>query len=365
LTHYYIRKDLSGKKLLIGLSLLSIFQVNWQAAAWAFLIVLELPFIAQVIIYRLGILKSDTQKSEYTTQLKYSLVSIIVIIVSGLINPYGYKSEIYLWLSRENFTINWYASLGECSPVQFISIDAIIIIISIYILIKAIKVKKVKPYEVFITLGTLFLAIRQQRQSYMIGYGVSSILLKMINLNSDTLKNHISKTKKQATVLIEYIQIFLTAFFTCAIIVVSSTNNTKEKLGSLVEHLDSDVEANNLDKSELKILNDIGSSAYLQFNGYKTYEENRIESLSKYITGQTPRNNNDKQWSVMEEYINIGFSSVDVKYYNNFFNYYDFDYAVLGNTNFLLYIQCHPEDWQEIDIEDNESDYRLFKRIRN
>jgi hypothetical protein len=371
LTKYYITKEIKSTQLIIGLSLISVFLANWQAAAWLFIIIFELPFIAEKLIYKIGILKTSTPKKEIRNQLGCSIISTIAIILAGLVNPYTYESEIYLWLCREHtkFTGAIADYIEECTQVQFLSRMWFIVIACFAILMIGIALKKVKPYEFFLALGTILVAYKQQRQCYMLLYGISSILVSLILLKYDTISEKLSHKKTKLAVY--YIQVFLTAFFICAAFTLNISNVVEDSFKSIADYMDSDVEANDLNKEDLKILTECWPSAYMQYRGYKTFEDCRPETLSKYISGQTPNTNNDLNMDVMEEYVILGYLVTDTEYFDNFFETYDFDYAILYNTNFIHYIEYHTDDWVEIDEEELISDtgintkYRLFKRIRN
>jgi hypothetical protein len=400
LTKFYIKKTGKGfKKLALSLAIISTFISNWQSAAWPFVIILELPFIAQTLIYLLGIIKTDADKKLYRLQLKQQLISIPIIILAGLINPYGYKAEIYLWLSRS--TSKWSMSLKESSleqgTVTLFSFEWFLILAFIIILILCIRKKRLQPYELFLTLGTLFVAALQRRQSYMLMYGMSSVIISFTLLYKDKLST--LWTDSKSNIRVKYLSIVIITVAICCFFIAENYNYIEGDFRSLADYIDSDVEANNLDKSDLKILTECLPSAYMQYRGYKTYMDTRYEMVSSTISGQTPRTLPDgSELDVLDEYFTLGYylynsdlnnlyEYYDSSYliessqnfnlwlqcnpeyealYEDFFTYYDFDYAVVSNSCFKYYIDNHPSDWECIELDDNEqSEYALYKRIRN
>jgi hypothetical protein len=380
LTRYYIRKDLRYWKMSISLALMSTFLVNWQSSAWLFLIILQLPFIAEELIKQLDIknIKNSNWKN-ILKSLRNFLISILLIILSGLLNPYGYKNEIYILLTTKygEYAQEIETFGTECIQTHMFTMQWYYIVIAIGILLIGIQLRKVSIHDTLLTLGTCIVALEAIRQSYMTMYGVAPILIAILSLLESKFNESYSKQEIKSSTLINCIKIFISFLQILAIYVifyvvrvVPYTNEYNTELSQIVNYINTETEESGTDKNNINILCESTYSAYFQYYGYKTFTDTRCELLSSQLTEQSPRPVTSSRgyktlyMDVMQEYSVFGYTPVDSSYIDNFMDYYDFDYAVLYNSNFITYLG-YMSDWQEITEFSNNTEYKFYKRIRN
>lgn len=373
LTRYYINKTISYKKLVISLAIISIIQVNIQAAAWMFVMVLTLPFIAPCIW------KKHWLKNLEYDKISRGLVNILVIILAGLINPYGYKAELYLYYSRtvsklvQIYENNRISYLAENYPLRYTFIDFKLLIIMLVILVWGCTKGIIKEQNTYLSIGTLLVATLQVRQSCMMPYGLVQMICYLIDSyldKDDENANRITSPVVVGTYSVGILAIVIVMF--SKTIITEADKITCNGLPEAVTYLNDDIESEKLDKEKVKVYASNKAAVYLQYYGFKTYHDGRNEVIDADISGYSGRviinNEEEEVYDCLEEETLIEYNiCINDKYVEDFLNYYDFDYVVVGKRNIYAYIKRHPEQWEsvELDIDDTvSSPFYTFKRIR-
>lgn len=329
LLELYIKNN--NKYYLLGLPIISLLMINLHASMWPMIFVILLP-------YYLGRINT-----KYTTKEKYNLKPIIlttlIMLLLGLINPYGIDSITYLFNSYGIKNINNF--ILEMMPLTLgKNILSITIYTFIFIILVSYYIKKPKEINIrylLLFLGTLCLTLLHIRGLMFLALvGTLSITY---NLKDYCYEKEI-KTKNNIN---EYIlPIILLIFF--VVITITNTSFKYEKdmsLSNIANYLD-----NNTNKN-IKIYTSYASGGYLEYRGYKCYIDPRAEVFIKKI---------NKKEDIFEEYYNLQHGTLNIK---DFLNKYNFDYLLLEEDLIEVYIYELP-NYQKVY---EEKEYKLYKNI--
>ena len=169
LLELYIKSN--NKLYLIGLPIISILMINLHSSIWLMLFVFLLPYYVDNII------KIKTFKKD-----KYSIIPIIittiVMLLSGLINPYGIDSITYLFGSYGVESIN--NLVKEMKPVVINSVTGIYVYAYIFVILFSCyyaKGKKFKLRYLLLFLGTCYLGLSHNRGMMFLFIGGLPLLI--------------------------------------------------------------------------------------------------------------------------------------------------------------------------------------------
>jgi hypothetical protein len=200
----------------------------------------------------------------------------------------------------------------------------------------------------------------------------SPILNYLYSKQNDILSIVKSKLKSSYNIIKNTIYVIISIVIIAELIILPIGKEGKfdEVLKSAVDYLNDEVKLNNLSKDNLKILCDSCQSGYLQYYGFKTYFSNRNETLTETMSGKIQRtvidnNGEERELDLLSEYVIYEYTQVSPRLMKDFFDYYDFDYAVVAKRWYYNYMINHPDEWESIDVSNNESGYYVFKHIRN
>ena len=155
LLELYIRKK--DKKYLYFLPLLSLLQINLHASMWFMLFLFMLPYLVDSFNINFGFIKTEGHNK------KPLFIVLFIMLLVGLINPYGIDAVTYIWGSYGIESIN--KVVGEMKPMSFntyglIGYTTIFGVFFVYVFYKKAKIK----LRYFLLLcGTLYLTLSHVR----------------------------------------------------------------------------------------------------------------------------------------------------------------------------------------------------------
>lgn len=343
LLEQYIRKK--NIKYLFPLPLIALLMINLHATSFLLLFCFITPYIIDSFKINFRFIKTEGYR-----KTPLIIVTIIMLLV-GLINPYGIDAITYIFTSVGKYYINSF--ITEMMPLNItnsIGITNFIIIgIVIFTYIFA-KKGKIKLRYFLLLIGTLFLAFQTVKGgSYFIIAGIFpladylSIYFKDYNFNIKYTKNF---NIKYSTILV------ITIALLSVIFVTQTKKELKEPTG-LKKSADILIEANEEEKITLYASYDNGG--YMEFRGLKPYIDARAEVFCK---------SNNKKADIMKE-----FYSLQERYINQeeFINKYHFTHLVVqekdvlykylkNNINYKLLYKYKSKD------EEKDS-YYLYEKI--
>ncbi len=329
--------DTSNKKYLYYLPFLSLLMINIHASCFFMMFAFILPYILNI-------------RTNYTDNEKYDIKSILLVTVimglTGLINPYGYKSITYLFSSFGFSVIN--ELVTEMNPLSMESLTGKIVIcfIGIILFIYILARKKIKIRYLFLLLGTLFLGLSHFK-------GVQYFLLASIFPVGSILKDKFySNNEKLSDSVKPYFYFVLCVLIALPCFIILSTKNYPNGVSEtpmILEYLNEHVE----DKKSVKIYTDYNTGGYFELDGYVPYLDPRAEIFLEN--------------GVLEEFVNIqkGYTS-----YSGFLDKYDFDYLVVdaGSMFSLYYLSTSNNKnyrlvLNELTSEEAKIGYNLYEKV--
>ena len=339
----YIREK--DNKYLYGLPILSLLQINLHASMFFMLFAFLLPYLIDSFHYKIGPLESEGYKK------KPLFIVSIIMLFTGLINPYGIDGLTYIFRSFGNSYIN--ELVNEMFPLVItdlvgkVCLFIIFIIVCIYIFYRK---SKIKPRYFYILVGTIYLTFTAYK-------GLAYLLIGGILPLADYLK--LSFKKDDETVK-SYKCIFnssaLAVIFLLIIIGTDSfvfTYRYKEGIDYLLEREKA---------SDITLYTRYNDGGYPEWSGIKCYIDPRAEVFLK---------KNNKREDVIEEYyllqngeLNIEEFLEKYKFSHLLITENDYMYDKINNIdNYELIYQNKSISEFSITNGDEKIKYRIYERI--
>lgn len=319
-----------NKKYLYFLPFITLLEVNMHGIYFIILLVLTIPYLINTFKFKfLGFESLGFKKKEL-------FITYIFMILSGFINPYGYKTIIYGFSSYSSKSImnNF---INELLAPDFHFLDGKLVIISVITLIciAFVNRKKIPIRNFLLIMGTAYLAL-DSLKSFNIFIICSLFYLVYV------LKLDIKEMKYSKYYFIFHLM--LTISLAIFMLINAFKINISKSQIELYNYLDSIVE----NKQDLKMYTDFYNGSYAEYRGYYCYIDPRAEIFLK--------SNNHKE-DILEEYFNL--KNLEINY-KDFLNKYKFDYLIIQKDEdylhkLLLFDSCNYEI-----IYENEN-YLLYK----
>lgn len=319
-------------KYLIALPIISLLQINIQCSMWIFLFIMMCPFFAETKLFATGNLYCENYR-----KLPLMITSFIMIIM-GFINPYGYKSIIYVFnsISKNDIGI---AEMQSPKLTNFSGICILIIFTITFLLILNIK-NKINIRYGFLFLGSLILTFFAMRNLPYLGLATSL-------LYADLLKDvDIKKILEKIFGIYElYVPILAIGLLLFSIFnFIKPCDDDITRVSDVVQYLQ-----NNYETKGKTVYAGYDEGAYFNYCGFKSYIDVRMEvHLEKQ----------NHQFDYVEEFYNLQYKGLD---YKEFLSKYNFDFIVV-NKNDILYDKITNEDNYELVYENDF--YKSFVKIQ-
>lgn len=383
---YFIEKFIENPKKIgygIGIILSSILIANLHVAAWPFLFIISLPYIAEYIICliadtviyeKLSILhkkhlikkyKNDEEKKQkvidelnkielqngkikdvrekqepyklkmkLNKNVKWLILIMIICWLTGFLTPLGTTPYTYLVKTMAGNTMN---NINEHLPLTLANnipiMCTLIIILSLLIFTKS----KIRVADLFMLGGLTYLMFSSRRHATWIAI-IGSIILNRIIMDTIEVYN-----KEKFEILLKQIVGVVGALVACLAIYYGATFIEKKKNNSYVSESSYPVQAadwilENLDVKNIKLFNEYNYGSYLLFRGIPVFIDSRADLYAPEFNGK-----ND----IFIDFIN---TSNLGRYYGKTFKEYGITHVILYKNSKVSMIidETEPENYNKI-----------------
>ncbi len=332
-----------NKKFLFFLPFLSVLLINLQAAMWPMLFVFILPYIVETFQFKIGHLSNDGAEK------KWLILSFLLSVPVGMLNPYGFEAMTYLFKSYGYEQINMYVQ--EMKPAVINDSFGIIVFICIIIVALTYAFHKngtVKMRYILLTLGTGYMALSSYRNlSFfaLCAFFPLAACLKDFKLPEKQDMNP-QKTLRIRIILAVLIILMMPLSF-YATYVSDEETNTRYGYALLNETLDFIVQEGDAGNAVLYTGYDEGNLA--EFRGIHTYIDARAEVFVK---------KNNRKADIYQEYADMQAGRI---YYRDVLEKYRFTHILLVSGDILSTYMQHDGDYEI--VYSNEL-YVLYRKIK-
>lgn len=339
---YFIEKliNTKSKKYYLFLFIISVLIVNFHASVWLMTVILVLPYFAEAVIYKLLKNKSN-EKRKFIIEpinIKILIIALLCIILGSTISPIGTYTYTYMFKNIGGLSSEF---IGELLPTDVInSVGMMVGITIIDVLILATKTK-IKLSDLLLYFGLFVMAILAKRNQVFL-YLIGMIVIARIISNFFELydkENILERTNKfcSRNMVLFYISITL--------ILVLSGNigirlheeyiNEKQYPVGAVNYV-----KKNLDYKNLRVYNNFDYGSYLEFCGIPAFVDSRSEIFCKEF------NNTE----ILQDWLE---TRKGYKNYNETFEKYKIDYAIIENNEIINTYLSVDEKYERV-YEDEE-----------
>lgn len=330
LQKYETQKD-NKAKFILKMCLISILQINWQASMWPMTLIMILPYVVPAVW---NIKETDLHK------LKTYAITALAMIITALLNPSGVDALTYLFKSYDSTSTN--AFISEMLSPNIKTSFAFFIILTIVLFTIVLKDKYYDKALIYLTLGTVLLAIMHIRNNWLVAFSLVQLISKILNDKVDSNRPEASTSKPRAILIAVAYTITIAIMSILLIGAIVSTDDTirSQEPKDAVEYL------NKLDKDTITLFTEFNNGAYLGWHGYKVYIDARAETYTKNI-------NNKKD--IYNEYIDLRKGDLD---FEDFLDEYNFTHLIATNNTTLDVYLRYNDDYTA--VVDNDV-YRLYE----
>ncbi len=310
----------NNRKYLYILPIISLIQSN-----------IHCMFFFMLIIFMLSYIFNNSKEYE----IKPILVTMLFMILTGLINPYGINNLLYVFNSYGQNILE--KTIKELQPLSFSSLFGkihIFIILIIYILYFKSR-KKIPIRYLLLLFGTTYLAFDTLR-------GVSLFIIgsffEVAYLYKDIPNIDISKyIPKIIKVLITII------LFIISLILIFIPRNYYPDAKEPIDYL-----VNNYIISDIKLYTSFSDGSYAVYKGIKCSMDPRAEVFLK---------KNNHKFDIYKEYYDLQMGIID---YNEYLKKYNFTHLLINKKDYL-YNKLEKNSYNYIVIKEYKN-YKIYIR---
>lgn len=310
----------NNRKYLYILPIISLIQSN-----------IHCMFFFMLIIFMFSYIFNNSKEYD----IKPILVIILVMILTGLINPYGINNLLYVFNSYGQNILE--KTIKELQPLSFSSLFGkihIFIILIIYIIYFTSR-KKIPIRYLLLLFGTTYLAFDTLRgvSLFIIGSFFSLAYLYKDIPNIDISK-YIPKIIK---VLIAIILIII------SLIIIFIPRNYYPDAKEPIDYL-----VNNYIISDIKLYTSFSDGSYAVYKDIKCSMDPRAEVFLK---------KNNHKFDIYKEYYDLQMGIID---YNEYLKKYNFTHLLINKKDYL-YNKLEKNSYNYIVIKEYEN-YKIYIR---
>lgn len=315
-------------KYLIGLPILSLILVNLHLSMWYFLFVFLLPFIANAIY-----IKNITIDR---IKLLPLLITMLIMIIVGFINPYGIHGLTFLFKSYGIDLINEYLvemqapSIGSGFGIYYIiSLGLIFVLILCQ---RYLKKFKLDVRHICFVFGTYYLYLNHLKclpyfiliYFYIMSYGFKDVKLRDFKFKyMEQLKIIISRV-----VVVTCVLLFSTFFYVSYLSFTNylfepdfSFNNDEVEIANFIE--------DNYGTDSVRLYSNYDEGPYYLHREFKVYIDGRAELFFKSHNGKA---------DIFAEAMEVEKDKIDYDY-KSFIDKYNFTHIIIfDDCNFDNYL---------------------------
>jgi hypothetical protein len=310
---------------------------------WPLLFVLILPFIFP------GKLPKDFDRAslknfakQWFLTWKWALLAIVGMLVCGFVNPNGINGMGYVFLSYGSATTN--DLIMELQAPTFASGAGLIILVAMVLLALYLWVSKKKADSalVYMSLGTIVLAVMHMRNMWFLFFSIMPLLAHLL----DYIYAKCSKVDRNVcNMKMNFVAAFVFLLLSVPMVIFCPTD-IKDSFVATVDAADY---LDNKNKDEIVLYTEFNNGAYMEFRGYKVYIDARPELFQKNI------NNKD---NIYDEYLSVQMGNVGCR---DFLEKYQFTHLIVSDGSILSgFMQACDEYEMVVDGEG----YCLYELIK-
>lgn len=319
-----------SSRWLYVLPFLSILLINLHSSMWYFQFIFLLPFIVNSIY-----IKNVTIDK---FRIKPIIIVMILMILGGLINPYGLDALTFIFKSYGVDIINQYvvemgspSITGSYSSYMFYTLGMIFLLI---IFMRYLKKFKLDIRHICFIMGTLFLYLNHIKCfPYFVFTFIYSIAYGLKKYDLSNLKLCIFDNKYIKAILGGVYKGILIVLFVSFILVsynlvkyysfnpTLSFNNDEDEIADFI--------VDNYDLDDVRLYCTYNEGGYYEYRGIKVYIDGKAEVFLKANNGK---------FDILQEALEVERDSSDYDY-ESFVNKYNFTHLIVGvDSDFKLYL---------------------------
>lgn len=342
---FFIERLLSTnrKKYYIYLFFISVLLVNFHASVWPISIILVMPFLAEAVLNKIIKKKKNIKLEIEDLKIKPLIVTIIILFIGSFLSPIGMYTYIYMFKVMGTVSTEF---IAELQPTNLLTSLGMCSMLVVYTIIALYTKAKIKVRDLLLFFGLFIMAaltIRNQSFFYIIGI---IPITRMVNNFFETYDNEhllerLTEKLNKKTVL--------SIFAICVLILMAPTiveRFNEEYVDKTAYPVDAtEYILNNLDYKNMRIYDHFNFGSYLEFKGIKTFIDSRCEVYCREF------NNVD----ILEDWVNV---INGTKHYDELFEKYNIDYAIVYNTEKINTYLSKDEDYTKLYEDDYFSIYK-------
>ena len=326
----------------IYLFLISVFIVNFHASVWPVTIILVMPFLAEAILSKIIKKKKNIKLIIEDLKIKPLIITLILLLIGSFLSPIGTFTHIYMFKVMPTISSKF---ILELQPTNLLTSVGMCSMLVVYVIIALATKAKIKVRDLLLFFGLFIMAILAVRnQSFFFIIGMIPLTRLVNNFfetydNEKLLEKLVSKLNKNSVITL--LGVFILIFMLPNIV-----QRTKEEY---VDKTAYPVDAteyilNNLDYQNMRIYDHFNFGSYLEFKGIKTFIDSRCEVYCREF------NNVD----ILEDWYLVVNGQ---KHYDDLFDKYDIDYAIVYNTERINTYLNKDENYHKLYEDDYFSIY--------
>ncbi len=303
----YVRKN--NVKYLFWLPLIGVLQINMHGIYFIILFIITIPYVINSFRFKIFNIESKGYKK------KPLFIALFCMLLTGFINPYGYKTVIYGFMTYQSNSL-FNNSIVELLALNFHNLTDklfIIVIITTYVLHFS-KLKEKPVRYTLLLLGTSYLAFDALKSFYLFLFCSLFPLVLLFKKEKNDYDKVYSKNYH-----LFHLTFTIVLCISCLFVINKPTN---PDIVAFIDYLDKEV----TNKEEIKLFTDYIDGSYAEYRGYNCYLDPRGEIfLISY----------NKKEDIFEEYDKVLNFKIN---YKDFIDKYHFDYMLVRNESELGYL---------------------------
>ena len=327
LESYVIKKN---SKYLYVLPFLSILLVNLHASMWYFQFVFILPFLLNAI----KIKKVTIDK----VRIKPLLVVIVLMIIGGFLNPYGYEALTFIFKSYGISEIN--STVSEMKYLTFESIFCKVALLLLFLMICICNYRKDLKMDIrhfLFVCGTtilLFMHIKCAPYFFLVYFYSFSYLVRKLKIKHKIFEKRVFKATINGLKIGLIGMLIFTFIYTCYYSIKGYSFKTY-LVGDITDYL-----LEHYNKEDIRLYVDFNNGGYTEFMGIKSYIDGRAELFFEKF--------NDKE-DIFSEYKRL---REDYYFdYEKFLKKYNFTHLYVYEYEFLDIYMKNNDDYEVVYVE--------------
>ena len=319
----YVRKD--NVKYLYRLPLISLLEINMHGIYFILLLIIISPYLINSFKFKFCGIESKGYRK------KPLIIIFLCMLLTGFMNPYGYKTIIYGFSSYQSSSL-FNNSITELMALNFHDwIDKIYICVIIITYVLHFSKLKERPLRyTLLLLGTSYLAFDAVKSFYLFVF-CSLFPLSLLFIKK---KDNIDKNYSKKYHIIHATLTIILCLGTIFLITEPPVHQSKD----IIDYLDQFVTK----KEDIKLFTDYFNGSYAEYRGYYCYLDPRGEIFLKV---------NNKKEDIYEEYDNV---EKNIFNYKDFIDKYEFDYMIVEKDSSLGYLMKN-DSYKYNNIKENNN----------